>query len=115
MGKWNGWTFLDPAMGIVGGIVIARWSWGLLRSTASVLVDAVPEAQDVSQEIRDAVETDQEQITDLHVWQVGPGHHAAIVAIDSTAPKAASFYRQKLKAIPELSHVTVEINGLSGA
>ncbi|KQO79694.1 cation transporter [Rhizobium sp. Leaf262] len=110
LGKWNGWTFLDPAMGIVGGIVIARWSWGLLRSTASVLVDAVPEAQDVSQEIRDAVETEQEQITDLHVWQVGPGHHAAIVAIRSQAPQSPSFYRQKLAAIHELSHVTVEVS-----
>ncbi len=110
LGKWNGWTFLDPAMGIVGGIVIARWSWGLLRSTASVLVDAAPEAQDLSREIRDAVETPQERITDLHVWQVGPGHHAAIVSIQASSPQAPAFYRQKLEAIHELSHVTVEIN-----
>jgi len=115
LGKWNGWSFLDPAMGIVGGLVIARWSFGLVRSTGAVLVDAVPQAMDLSTKIRSSVETGEERITDLHVWQVGPGHHAAIVAIDSTAPKAASFYRQKLKAIPELSHVTVENNGLSGA
>jgi len=110
LGKWNGWTFLDPTMGIVGGIVIARWSWGLLRSTASVLVDAAPEAQDLSLEIRSAVETADERITDLHVWQVGPGHHAAIVAIKSPSPHAPSFYRQKLAAIHELSHITVEID-----
>ncbi|XUY27456.1 CDF family Co(II)/Ni(II) efflux transporter DmeF [Agrobacterium sp. rho-8.1] len=110
LGKWNGWTFLDPAMGIVGGIVIARWSWGLLRSTGAVLVDAVPRARDLSTEIRSRLETAEERITDLHVWQVGPGHHAAIVAIKSHSPQAPSFYRQKLEAIGELSHITVEIN-----
>ena len=110
LGKWNGWNFLDPLMGIVGGLVIARWSWGLIRSTATTLVDAVPRADDLPQEIRESVETEEDRITDLHVWQVGPGHHAAIVAIHSRAPKAPAFYKQKLAAIHELSHVTVEVS-----
>ncbi|TZG37556.1 CDF family Co(II)/Ni(II) efflux transporter DmeF [Agrobacterium sp. B1(2019)] len=110
LGKWNGWNFLDPLMGIVGGLVIARWSWGLIRSTATTLVDAVPLTDDLPQEIRETVETEEDRITDLHVWQVGPGHHAAIVAIHSRAPKAPSFYKQKLAAIHELSHVTVEVS-----
>lgn len=110
LGKWNGWNFLDPLMGIIGGLVIARWSWGLIRSTATTLVDAVPLADDLPQEIRESVETEEDRITDLHVWQVGPGHHAAIVAIHSRAPKAPAFYKQKLAAIHELSHVTVEVS-----
>ncbi|CAH0258541.1 CDF family Co(II)/Ni(II) efflux transporter DmeF [Agrobacterium fabrum] len=113
LGKWNGWNFLDPLMGIVGGLVIARWSWGLIRSTATTLVDAVPLTDDLPQEIRDTVETEDDRITDLHVWQVGPGHHAAIVAIHSQAPKAPAFYKQKLAAIHELSHVTVEVSPAS--
>ncbi|WP_454685736.1 CDF family Co(II)/Ni(II) efflux transporter DmeF [Agrobacterium leguminum] len=110
LGKWNGWSFLDPLMGIVGGLVIARWSWGLIRSTATTLLDALPPAEDLLQEIRESVETEEDRITDLHVWQVGPGHHAAIVAIHSQAPKAPAFYKQKLAAIHELSHVTVEVS-----
>ncbi|MDS7596477.1 CDF family Co(II)/Ni(II) efflux transporter DmeF [Agrobacterium tumefaciens] len=110
LGKWNGWSFLDPAMGIVGGLVIARWSWGLIRVTAATLVDAVPMAEDLPKEIRERVETDEDRITDLHVWQVGPGHHAAIVAIRSQVPKEPAFYKRKLAAIHELSHVTVEVN-----
>ena len=110
LGKWNGWSFLDPAMGIVGGLVIARWSWGLVRSTATTLLDAMPQAEDLPQEIRESVETEEDRITDLHVWQVGPGHHAAIVAIQSQAPQAPAFYKQKLAAIHELSHVTVEVS-----
>lgn len=67
-------------------------------------------AEDLPQEIRESVETEEDRITDLHVWQVGPGHHAAIVAIHSQAPKALTFYKQKLAAIHELSHVTVEVS-----
>ncbi|MDP9732632.1 UNVERIFIED_ORG: cation diffusion facilitator family transporter [Rhizobium sp. SORGH_AS260] len=114
LGKWNGWSFLDPLMGIVGGLVIARWSWGLIRSTATTLLDALPPAEDLPQEIRESVETEEDRITDLHVWQVGPGHHAAIVAILSQAPKAPAFYKQKLAAIHELSHVTVEVSPARG-
>ncbi len=113
LGKWNGWSFLDPAMGIVGGLVIARWSWGLIRVTAATLVDAVPMTEDLPKEIREKVETAEDRITDLHVWQVGPGHHAAIVAIRSEAPKAPAFYKQKLAAIHELSHITVEVSPLT--
>ena len=114
LGKWNGWSFLDPAMGIVGGLVIARWSWGLVRSTATTLLDAIAHTEDLPQEIRQSVETEEDRITDLHVWQVGPGHHAAIVAIQSQAPKAPAFYKQKLAAIHELSHVTVEVSPAKG-
>jgi len=110
LGKWNGWTFLDPAMGIVGGIIIARWSWSLLRSTGAVLVDAMPHQRPLLAKIRGAVETGNENITDLHVWQVGPGHHAAIVSLSTTGETSAAAYREKLLEIEELSHVTIEIN-----
>ncbi len=110
LGKWNGWTLLDPAMGIVGGVVIARWSWSLLRTTGAVLVDAIPRHRSLISQIRGAVETGEENITDLHVWQVGPGHHAAIVCLSTTGEKSSAFYRDKLSKISELSHVTIEVN-----
>jgi len=110
LGKWNGWTFLDPTMGIVGGIIIARWSWSLLRSTGAVLVDAMPQQRPLLAKIRGAVDTGNENITDLHVWQVGPGHHAAIVSLSTTGETSVAAYREKLLEIEELSHVTIEIN-----
>jgi cation diffusion facilitator family transporter len=110
LGMWNGWVFLDPLMGIVGGLVSARWSWGLIRSTATILVDAAPQAEGLPKKIRQTVETVEDRITDLHVWQVGPGHCAAIVAISSAVPKAPEFYKAKLKTIHALSHITVEVS-----
>lgn len=109
LGSFNGWLWADPVMGIVGGIVIARWSWGLIRDAGGVLLDRVPDDEDLSGEIRDAIEGSGDKITDLHVWQIGPGHHAAIVAIASPDPKAPSHYKTMLTHIHELSHVTVEV------
>ena len=108
-GSLNGWLWADPLMGLVGALVIARWSWGLVRDTGSILLDMVPPGQHLQAEIREALERDGDRITDLHVWQVGPGHHAAIVALASTAPAAPAHYKALLHPIHALSHVTIEV------
>lgn len=108
-GSLYGWTWLDPAMGIVGGLVIARWSWGLIRDAGSVLIDYIPEDEDLPDEIEGIITREGADIVDLHVWQLGPGHHGAIVSIVTDKPRAPSYYRDKLAAIQDLSHVTVEI------
>ncbi|MBB5571861.1 cation diffusion facilitator family transporter [Rhizobium paranaense] len=109
LGSRFGWTFLDPLMGIVGGLVILQWSLSLLRSSGAVLLDFIPQGEDLPEEIREVIETDADRITDLHVWQVGPGHHAAIVAVVTPEPRDPAFYKARLAAIHELSHVTVEV------
>lgn len=104
-GRYLGWVWLDPVMGIVGGIVIAVWSWNLLRDTSAVLLDTSD--PHLEQEIRDEVERPGDaRIFDLHVWRVGPGAHAAIVAFAGAA--SAEAVRQRLSAVHELQHVTVE-------
>lgn len=108
-GSVYGWLWLDPAMGIVGALVIAKWSWGLIRDAGGVLLDYVPPSEDLPDEIRSAIEKEGDVITDLHVWQLGPGHHGAIVSLMTDHPKAPSSYRQKLAHIHDLSHVTVEV------
>lgn len=108
-GRAYGWLWLDPLIGIVGALVIARWSWGLLTDAGAVLVDYLPEDEELPTEIRQAIEVDGERVTDLHVWQLGPGHHAAIVAVRAETPRQPSEYRQRLAHLRELSHVTVEV------
>lgn len=111
-GRAYGWLWLDPLMGIVGALVIARWSWGLIRDAGAVLLDVIPEDEDLPDEIREALEGEGDRITDLHVWQVGPGHHAAIIALATPTPKAPSTYKDQLAHLRELSHVTVEVQPL---
>lgn len=104
-GRYLGWVWLDPVMGIVGGVVIALWSWNLLRDTSAVLLDTSD--PHLEAEIRDEVERPGDaRIFDLHVWRIGPGAHAAIVAFAGAASVDA--VRQRLTAVHELQHVTVE-------
>lgn len=109
LGRSYGWTWADPVMGVVGALVISRWSWGLIRDTASVLLDAAAEGEEVRQEIREAIEPTGSQVTDLHVWQVGPGHFAAIVSLMAHEPQEPTHYKALLAHIHELAHVTVEV------
>jgi cation diffusion facilitator family transporter len=104
-GRYLGWIWLDPVMGIVGAAVIATWSWSLLRDTAAVLLDTVdPHLED---EVREHVECDGDvRITDLHLWRVGPGAHAAIVSVTGTID--GETVRSRLAPVHELAHVTVE-------
>ncbi|WP_242392501.1 CDF family Co(II)/Ni(II) efflux transporter DmeF [Anaeromyxobacter oryzisoli] len=110
-GRSFGWTFMDPVMGVVGSVVIARWSLGLLRDTAAVLLDAeVQPAQ--RRAIAAAIEDGRDdRVADLHVWRVGPRHLAAIVSVVTRAPREPAHYRARLEGFPDLVHVTVEVNG----
>jgi len=109
-GKFFGWTWLDPAVGIVGSGVVFSWAYCLLRDTSGILLDRTPESTDLEDEIRHAIETDGDSlVTDLHIWQVGAGVFAAIVAIVAHQPKSPDAYRRLLKEHEELVHVTVEI------
>lgn len=112
VGRSYGWLWADPAMGVVGALVIARWSWGLIRDAGGVLLDAPAEGPQVRQEIEDILAATGDTLKDLHVWQVGPGHFAAIVSVASATPQPAQHYKALLLPVHELSHVTVEVQVL---
>jgi len=107
-GKYAGWNWMDPVMGIVGAILITRWSWGLLRTTASVLLDE--QQASIVQDIKRTVECDDTRVSDLHVWSIGPNLYAAIVAIVAHYPQSPSHYRERIQTgHSSLVHVTVEV------
>jgi cation diffusion facilitator family transporter len=108
-GKVLGWTWMDPVMGIVGSLVIARWSVQLLRDTSGVLLDAEV-ATSRREAIRDAIEsTRDDRVSDLHVWRVGPRHLAAIVSVVASTPRAPAVYKERLRKFSDLAHITVEV------
>jgi cation diffusion facilitator family transporter len=108
-GRFNGWIWMDPLMGIVGGLLIARWSWGLLRGAGAVLLDTSPD-EALSVRIRHRLEDDGDRVADLHLWRIGPGHLALIASVVSDRPQAPEHYKEKLAGLPQLSHVTVEVH-----
>lgn len=104
-GRYLGWVWLDPLMGIVGSVVIAVWSWSLMRDTGAVLLDATDAALET--EIRELVEGPGDaKITDLHVWRVGPGAHSAIISAVGTTREVIC---ARVKPVHEIEHLTVEI------
>lgn len=110
LGRAYGWFWADPVMGIVGAIVISRWSWGLIRDTGGVLLDRVPDGGQIEAQLRGMIETGADSVTDLHIWQIGPGHYAVILSVASQSPKSASEYKAMIGRIEQLSHITVEVH-----
>lgn len=107
-GRFFGWVWLDPAIGILGAVMIARWSWGLMMQAGGVLVDYLPADETLPEEIRAAL-APHAIVTDLHIWQLGPGQHGAIVSLSAAHPASPASYRALLAPIHELAHVTIEV------
>jgi cation diffusion facilitator family transporter len=103
-----GWVWMDPLAGIFGALVIANWSYGLLRDTGGILLDMSPDPA-MAAKLRRTIESDGDQLVDLHLWRLGPGHLGAVVSVVTTKPRDAAFYRAALARFQGLSHVTVEV------
>lgn len=109
-GRYFGWRFLDPMMGIVGGVVISRWSLGLCKGAARQLLDMVPSA-DLATRIRERLEAmPGTQVVDLHVWEIGPDARACVASVVSKQARSPLAYSDELREHEHLSHVTVEVH-----
>jgi cation diffusion facilitator family transporter len=107
-----GWLWMDPLAGLIGALVIASWSVALIRDTGAILLDRMPD-RTMAEKVKATIESEGDQITDLHLWRLGPGHLGAIVSIATSSPREPAHYRQRLADFPDLSHVTVEVQHVS--
>ncbi|WP_226468304.1 CDF family Co(II)/Ni(II) efflux transporter DmeF [Luteimonas panaciterrae] len=108
LGRTLGWVWMDALMGVIGALVILRWSYGLLRDTSAVLLDASAPAG-MEDAIRKRLEFDDHRIADLHLWRVGPGSFAAIVSLVTHHPQPLADYRARLEGVESLAHVSIEV------
>jgi len=107
--KHLGLGWMDPAVGIVGAILVARWSVGLLRSTSGVLLDQQGPEEIVNQ-IKASIEADQDsRVTDVHVWSIGTGDYAAIIGVAAREPSSPDEYRARIPRALGLVHVSIEV------
>jgi cation diffusion facilitator family transporter len=103
-----GWVWMDPLAGVIGATVIASWAYSLIRDTGAILLDMNPDRH-MTSKLRQAVESDGDRLTDLHLWRLGPGHMGAIISVTTHEAREADFYRTRLARFKSLSHLTVEV------
>ncbi|TPM87057.1 CDF family Co(II)/Ni(II) efflux transporter DmeF [Mesorhizobium sp. B2-3-3] len=103
-----GWLWMDPVAGIVGAVVIASWALGLIRDTSAVLLDMNPD-RGMAESLRRTIESEGDQLADLHLWRLGPGHLGAIVSVVTRTRRQQDYYRSRLARFRSLSHLTIEV------
>ncbi len=100
-------------MGLVGAVLVATWAFNLMRDSGKVLLDAEMDAP-VVEEVREVIAASPipATISDLHVWRVGKGKYACIVALVTSAEVSPDYFRKQLSIHEELVHISIEVNRL---
>ena len=107
--KYIGLVWMDPLMGVVGAILVSRWSLSLLNSTSAVLLDK-QEPKSLEIKIRQCIEVNDCKIIDLHLWSIGPNIYSAIISVLVRSAKNPEHYKELISPDPRLVHLTVEVN-----
>lgn len=109
-GKYFAWYWLDPMMGMVGAVIITRWSYGLVKQTSPILLDGSINEQ-YKLTVKECLEKDSDiRVSDLHIWKISPTHYAAIISLVTDHPQPNAYYKNLLLGFDKLAHVTVEVN-----
>ncbi|MEZ9741692.1 CDF family Co(II)/Ni(II) efflux transporter DmeF [Vibrio splendidus] len=107
-GKFYGWNWLDAAMGMVGAVVIAKWTMNLMKQTSPILLD-----QNIDDEYRNGITealAPYAAVTDLHMWKVSGHHYSAAITLESNSDKTVSEYKQMLAKFDKINHLTLEVH-----
>src|ERR1700722_8147438 len=102
LGRFLGWAWMDPVVGLVGAVVIAAWACTLIRDTGAILLDMNPD-RGMAERMRALIEADGDRLTDLHLWRLGPGHLAAIVSVATRRPRGPDHSSTPLRRFPAFS------------
>jgi cation diffusion facilitator family transporter len=113
-GQRLGWAFADPLLGLLGAALVGQFAFTLVRQAGATLLDVNPSPA-LTAEIAKRLAAAGAEVLDLHVWRLGPGHHAAIAVLAAETPQPVERYRAALADVPGLSHLTVEVRSLGGA
>lgn len=110
--KFFGYVWADPAVGILGAVVVVKWAVGLLRQTGNVLLDKGDYSEEIKI-IRSHIESDTTHVRDIHLWKISENERSLILSLESESNRSPEHYHEKLKTIGRYDHITVEINRIS--
>jgi len=115
LGKVVGWSWMDPLMGVVGAIIIVRWTYGLLRDTTSILLDSAQDPDKVEALRATIEEVGDCMVVDLHLWRIEASQYAVICSLVTHNPRSPDYYKERISAVVEGAHITVEVNRCEAA
>ncbi len=110
-GKFYGWNWLDALMGIVGAVVISKWTIGLIKQTSPILLD-----ENIDEAYRQSIKDELAPfaiVKDLHMWKVSGNHYSAAITIESNSDKSVAEYKQLLAKFDNIYHLTLEVHELN--
>ncbi|WP_350976340.1 CDF family Co(II)/Ni(II) efflux transporter DmeF [Shewanella sp. AC34-MNA-CIBAN-0136] len=109
VGKFLGWYWLDPIMGVVGAVVITKWALGLMKQTSPILLDENID-EDYQLDIVNTINDEQTKVTDIHIWRISADHYSASIAICTSTDTNVESFKHLLNKFDKLSHLTIEVN-----
>lgn len=108
LGKWQGWTWLDPLMGVVGGVVVLKWAIGLIQQTGMDLLDAHDLTIDRNNLVKE-IEHDGSQVMDIHLWKLAPGQIGCEIIVKRNLDQKSSHYRDLIQKNFNIHHLIIEV------
>lgn len=108
LGKWQGWSWLDPAVGIIGGVVVLKWSMGLIRQTGMDLLDAHDLTIDRDNLVK-KIENDGSQVMDIHLWKLAPGQIGCEIIVRRNQEQKSAYYRDLIQKNFNIHHLIIEV------
>ncbi len=107
--KYLGLMWMDPVVGIIGAILVSSWSLGLLRTTSGILLDKQG-PKIIREGIRNSIEQDEDsQVTDLHLWSIGPNIYSVVLAVVAHDPATPRQYKERIPKNLGLVHIAIEV------
>lgn len=108
LGWWKGWIWLDPAVGVLGGMVVLKWSLGLIRQSGMDLLDAHDGTIDRDNLVK-KLELDGSRVMDIHLWKVAPGQVGCEIVIKKNLEQKSADYRDLIQNQFSIQHLIIEV------
>lgn len=109
VGKFVGWTWLDPIMGVVGSLIIAKWAWGLMAQTSPILLDKAID-NEYKHQVVAAIDKTGATLEDMHIWKVSADHYCATLTLGDAEQRDPVFFKQQLAEFDKIDHIVIEVN-----
>ena len=111
----TGWTPIDPLLSIVVALIILKSAWGIVKSSAHILLEGTPEGVSLA-DIKADLEQNVAEIRDahhLHAWSITSERHMMTLHVHpapgASSHEVVSAVQRRLASTFNIEHTTVQV------